>query len=144
MDNVEYITKNIVDSYLISFGLESQFLELKFSSNNFDKIIINLDCNLETSDFSYNKQVESFKKHCKYAYVVAYFIVVNLQKVVGCEISKSLDLVVLKFENGIDILFDISEYSADFAITFWDKSNPKLYDGFSISLEGIERSSPLG
>lgn len=143
MNNIDFIKKSILNSYLVSFGFIDQFIELRFDNSNFYSIKVNLDCKIRSSDIEYNTHVESFCKYSEIAFPIAYFIGANLKKVVDCEISKKLDLVVLKFENRFDLLFDISEQDTDFAITFWDKSNPNLYDGFSISSGEIEKSNPL-
>ncbi|MBK8887521.1 MAG: hypothetical protein IPN46_13670 [Saprospiraceae bacterium] len=87
MSDIDFIKNNFIDSYLVSFGIVSQFIELTFDNKNYDSIKINLDCKISSIDRTFEDEVTNLRKYSNDVYSIAYFIRANLKRVIGIEFS---------------------------------------------------------
>lgn len=141
MSDADFIKENIVDSSLVSFAIIDQFIELKFDNSKFHRIVINVDCVIESLNSEFERKVSDLKQYSPDVYSISYFVGVNLKRVTGCEICNSQ--VILKFEGEIDLLFDLSKEDSDFSISFWRKTEPNLYNSFVIVKDVIHRKRQI-
>ncbi len=142
MSDIDFIKNNFIDSYLVSFGIVSQFIELTFDNKNYDSIKINLDCKISSIDRTFEDEVTNLRKYSNDVYSIAYFIRANLKRVIGIEFSDRKDNIIIRFEGSIDLLFDFKEESDDMSFSFIQNNSPNIY--FKLANGYIDKSTHLG
>lgn len=142
MSDIDFIKSNFIDSYLVGFGIVSQFIELTFENKNFDRIIINLDCKISAIDKTFEDEVNMLRKYSNDVYSIAYFIGVNLKRVVEIEFSDRKDKIIIRFDGAIDLFFDYSDENTDISISFFHKVSPNIY--FKLVNGYIEKATQIG
>ncbi len=118
----------LLNSYLTSFGIVNQFIELKFSNDTYEEITFFVDCDLSTNDAELERKKEYFDKLDNDVSSIIYFIKANRKKVEAVEFDKNLKLV---FTNNYIIEFSLfSEYEEPLSITF--QKNGVIEKSFTI------------
>lgn len=69
-------------------------------------------------------------------YKVAYFIPINLKKIVSFSYDEIRKQIILGFENGINLFLDLSNEESCFSINFQMKGKEKKYRAFDFSYDG--------
>ena len=103
MSNIEIFRKNIENTFLVSYGIVNQFIELEFNNAQFEQIKVYLDCPISTTSKKIENVVSVFQPCSPDTFELAYFICVNLQKVVNCKYDN--EHIYLKFQNSIENYF---------------------------------------
>lgn len=127
---------NLINAHLISYGVKKQFIELEFTSANYNEIMFFLDCKIICDNTNVTKLVESLKDGCIDTYDIGYFIFVNLKYIFDCYFDENENFVI-KFENNIQIIFDVnSEEDSDLSITFRKRTTDENYIAIELLSEG--------
>lgn len=112
----------LINTYLDSFGVLNQFIELKFSNDKYDEIKFFIDCHISSSDTEVNNKKVYFDKIDEDVSAIVYFIKANRRKVIDFEIIDNK--FELKFDNGYNLFFIFEENDEQpLAITFKEKGN---------------------
>jgi len=123
-----YLNSNLRNAALISFGVKRQFIELTFSSEEYEEICFFFDCDVKASDgHELDNVISLLKGYDRDVFEIAYFIKANNQKIELCEITVSGDLRV-RFSNGYEIWFIVSSSTDhELDITFKVRENSCEY-----------------
>lgn len=121
-------TKNlnkIKHSYLNSFGIVNQFIELTFSNNEYEEIKFFVDCKIDCSDNKLNESKSFFDTIDEDVSALIYFIKANRKDVSNIIYSK--EKLSLIFSNNYEIYFGLSNsYDTPLSITFKEKINEDI------------------
>ncbi|GAB5486245.1 MAG: hypothetical protein Pars93KO_26790 [Parasphingorhabdus sp.] len=117
--DLDFLKKHIVDSYLVSYGIKLQFLQLEFNNEQYEEIVISIDCNINCDSLEISKLVSPFSELSEDTFELAYFIPLNNKKVTNCNIKGNS--IFLKFDDGIEIEFDLSKDGSDVGFNFKER-----------------------
>jgi hypothetical protein len=133
---IDKLNEYFAESYLVSYGVKEQFIELEFSNTKFRRLVLNIDCNLDSDDEELNSKVEMFKVYSIDTYKLSLFHAYNLKKVESCSLSN--EMFKLFFENRKSLIFSLDSEFSNFTITFFSKEIPGQYEAFHFDKSGIK------
>lgn len=136
MNDLEFFRENIINTFLVSFGVVGQFIELEFNNEKFESIKLYIDCSISCQNEHIEKIVIPFKNLSKDTYEIAYFIAVNLKKVKNCYVGHNS--VILVFDNEVSISLDLKESYANIAATFYIKMSDETPKTISINYSNTD------
>lgn len=139
----EFLQKKLTNSHLISYGIKKQFIELEFTNSNYEEIMFFVDCKIMCDNNEIIKLIEPLKKGCIDTYDISYFTFVNLKSISNCFFDK-MDNLVVKFENNVQIIFDVNSVEdSDISITFRKTTTDQDYISVELFPNGIfETNNP--
>ena len=138
MMSIDEIKTDLINSVFHSFRNANQFLELEFSSNDYEEIIFFMDCELSCSDESIRAITKSLDEFDSNIVDVTYFVPANNQGVKDVKYKDSF--LELKFNNNYSLFFMLEEeYDEPLSISFKIKKGDENYKAFCLGKEDITK-----